>query len=318
MGGMVTGLRRVWRRRYPWSVKLFRQGNTRWYKIRKNTEELWNVTLFRNPKQVELEYVCGGPQDVGEITEAFWFLISSSVKWECSLALNDTSVVTRIKISRSCAGWGLCWSILLRGGGAPSPAWLHLPSLSLLLICLPRAGGLYLIWKKEMFVFAAARIKYVVTFLLRQGLLLFSNERLSFPPMETVWSWIIIIEHRQKWWHEETKEQIHSITAFWSWKITYSKHSHFAEKESKTQSSSPHPQKRKEKKRKGLLLRFIKQLVAAGMRALVSWLAGLHVGVLQSQDTCLSAQFCGTWESTHWALLWTSFPGLLSIRLRAH
>lgn len=159
MGGMVTGLRGLWRRRYPWSVKLFRQGNTHWYKIHKNTEELWNVTLFRNPKQDPKKWsVCvEGVQDAGEVTAAFWFLVSSSVKWECSRALNDTPVVTRIKISRSCAAWGLCWSILLRGGGprsSPAPRAEPQP----LLICLPRAGGLYLIWKKETFVLAAARI----------------------------------------------------------------------------------------------------------------------------------------------------------------
>lgn len=54
------------------------------------------------------------------------------------------------------------------------------------------------------------------------------------------------------------------------------------------------------------------------MRTLVSWLARLHIGLLQSQDACLSAQLCGTWESTHWVPPLTSFPGVLSIRLRAH
>ena len=49
-------------------------------------------TLFGNPKQDPKNWsVCvEGVQDVGEVTAAFWFLVSSSVKWECSRALNDT------------------------------------------------------------------------------------------------------------------------------------------------------------------------------------------------------------------------------------
>ena len=87
-----------------------------------------------------------------------------------------------------------------------NPAWLHLPSLSLLLICLQRAGGLLLVWKKELFVLTATRIKSVMTSLFSQGLLLFPNEHLSLPPVDRVWSCIITTEHRLKWWKEKTKD----------------------------------------------------------------------------------------------------------------
>lgn len=215
MGGMVTGWRGLWRRRRPWSVKLFRQGNTHWYKIHKNTEELWNTFRESKAGSKELECVCGGRTRCGGSYCSFLvsgFLVCKMGVLTCP---QWHSVVTRIKISRSCAAWGLCWSVLLRGGGVPDPAWLHAPSLSLLLICLPRAGGLYLIWKKETFVLAAARIKYVMTFFLSQGLLLFSNARLSFPPMETGWTWIIHHNWTRAevvaWRHQGTDSQHHSI-----------------------------------------------------------------------------------------------------------
>ena len=92
------------------------------------------------------------------------------------MPINDTSVVTRIKVAVVQAGAVLEHPAegRRRAWLQSSPAWLYLPSLGLLLICLPRAGGLLLIWKKELFVLTATRIKYVMTLLFSQGLLLFS------------------------------------------------------------------------------------------------------------------------------------------------
>lgn len=114
------------------------------------------------------------------------------------MPINDTSVVTRIKVAVVQAGAVLEHPAegRRRAWLQSSPAWLYLPSLGLLLICLARAGGLLLIWKKELFVLTATRIKYVMTLLFSQGLLLFSNEHLSLPPVDRVWSWIITTEHR--------------------------------------------------------------------------------------------------------------------------
>lgn len=88
----------------------------------------WNKTLFRNLKHMGLGYVCGGPRNAGEITEAFCVLISLSIKWECCLSVDDTSDVTRTETRVAGVQIGNingtpCWG----GWGPPDPAWHHLP-----------------------------------------------------------------------------------------------------------------------------------------------------------------------------------------------
>lgn len=92
-----------------------------------------------------------------------------------------------------------------------------------------------------------------MTILFNQGLPHFPNECVSLPPVERMWSWIIIItKHSQKRWHEEAKDtdsQDHSI-----WKLldhlfqTLS----FCRKGVQDAENPPLPPK------KGLLLKFIK------------------------------------------------------------
>lgn len=58
----------------------------------------------------------------------FCVLISSSVKWECCLSVNDTSVVTRIEIRVEAVQPGACTGAACGGEEGPCPGWLRLPS----------------------------------------------------------------------------------------------------------------------------------------------------------------------------------------------
>lgn len=147
--------------------------------------------------------------EAGEITEAFRFLISSSVKWECWLVLNDTCCHKEQNQGCSCAGRGPCWNTLLRGGGAPqgrlapfAKPFAHLSAKSWGAVTHLQEGAVCA---------SSHRIKYVMTLLFSQGLLLFPNECLSLPPVERVWSWIIILEHSQNGCVKRPRTKIHHI-----------------------------------------------------------------------------------------------------------
>lgn len=142
--------------------------------------------------------------EAGEITEAFRFLISSSVKWECWLVLNDTCCHKEQNQGCSCASRGLCWNTLLRGGGAPqgrlapfAKPFAHLSAKSWGAVTHLQEGAVCA---------SSHRIKYVMTLLFSQGLLLFPNECLSLPPVESVeldhYTWT-----QPEWLREETKDK---------------------------------------------------------------------------------------------------------------
>lgn len=80
---------------------------------------------------------------MGEITEVFCILISSSVKWEYRLSISDSFNVTRTETGVTRVLTGKFNGAPCQGAeDTPSPAWLLLPHHGLLLVRLICKKGL--------------------------------------------------------------------------------------------------------------------------------------------------------------------------------